>query len=215
MSIAENIARIKADVKAAARPVTVPVTLIAVSKQQPVERIQAALDCGQRAFGENRVQEAADHWAHRRALYPGLQLHLIGPLQTNKVTDAVALFDVIHTVDRPKLVDVLAAEMRAQKRFLPCFIQVNTGAEPQKAGVLPQDLDALLAHARAAGLNVVGLMCIPPVDAPAGVHFAFLKTLADPCGLAQLSMGMSDDYKEAVLAGATHVRIGSALFGER
>lgn len=211
MSIAENMARIAADVKAAPKPVT----LIAVSKQQPDERVQAALDCGHRVYGENRVQEAQTRWAHRRKQYPDLQLHLIGPLQTNKAADAVALFDVIHTIDRPKLVDVLAVEMRTQNRNLPCFIQVNTGAEDQKAGVLPEALPDLLAYARQSGLNVVGLMCIPPALAPAGVHFAFLRTLADRSGLTQLSMGMSDDYKQAILAGATHIRIGSALFGER
>ena len=191
------------------------ITLIAVSKKQTEERIEAALQAGQRVFGENRVQEAEERWAARRSHYPDLKLHLIGPLQTNKVKQAVALFDVIETVDRPKLVKKLAAEINVQGRTPVCLIQVNTGEEPQKAGVLPKDLDNLLQLCQAEGLGISGLMCIPPEDEPAGVHFSFLKTLADRHGLKTLSMGMSADYEQAIQCGATHVRVGSAVFGAR
>lgn len=191
------------------------VELIAVSKKQPDERVEAALQAGQRVFGENYVQEAYERWEHRRVLYPDLKLHLIGPLQTNKAEAAVALFDCIHTVDRSKLVDALAKAMEKQKRYLPVFIQVNTGNESQKAGVLAADLPSLYSYAVAAGLGVVGLMCIPPEDEPAGLHFALLRTLADRLDVPGLSMGMSDDYKLAIRAGATHIRVGSALFGAR
>jgi hypothetical protein len=218
MSIAENISQIRKTITAAAKaagrnPETV--RLIAVSKKQPEARIRAALEAGQRIFGENRVQEAQEHWATLRSEYPDLELHLIGPLQTNKAADAVALFDVIQTLDRPKLVHVLAREMEKQDRNLPCFIQVNTGGEEQKAGVSPEELPSLLALARAEGLTVTGLMCIPPVDEPPALHFAFLKKLADENGLAGLSMGMSGDFEKAVPLGATHVRVGTALFGGR
>lgn len=191
------------------------VSFIAVSKKQPEERIDAALKAGHRLFGENRVQEAKERWEKRRAHYADLILHLIGPLQTNKVKDAVALFDMIETVDRPKLAKALAEEMKKQGRTIPCLIQVNTGEEEQKAGVLPQDLDDLLAYCKEAGLDIRGLMCIPPADDAPGVHFSFLKTLAEKHGLPTLSMGMSGDYQKAVAAGATHVRVGSAIFGTR
>ncbi|MBL3676243.1 MAG: YggS family pyridoxal phosphate-dependent enzyme [Alphaproteobacteria bacterium] len=184
------------------------VTLIAVSKQQPEARIAAALAAGQRVFGENRVQEAHGRWAHRRE---GIDLHLIGPLQTNKVRDALALFDVIHTLDRPKLVRVVkAAGPRRARAF---FVQVNTGEEAQKAGCLPQDLPALLHECN--GLPVTGFMCIPPVGEPPELHFALLKTLAEAHGLPHLSMGMSADWEAAVALGATHIRLGSAFFGPR
>lgn len=189
--------------------------LVAVSKMQPDDRVDALLAAGQRVFGENRVQEAQARWTARRALYPDLQLHLIGPLQTNKVRDAVALFDVIQTLDRVRLADALRAEMEAQGRHLPCFIQVNTGDEEQKAGVAIDALPALLGHARGIGLNVTGLMAIPPVDEPPALHFALLKKLAAQHNLPHLSMGMSSDFEKAVALGATHVRIGSALFGAR
>lgn len=190
--------------------------LVAVSKTQPDEAIEAMLATGQRVFGENRVQEAQAHWAHRRETYPDLELHLIGPLQTNKAEDAVALFDVIQTLDRPKLARELSKAMAKLGRQLPCFIQVNTGEEPQKAGVSPSGLADLLALARNEyGLDVIGLMCIPPVDEPAGPHFALLADLAETHGLANLSMGMSSDYVLAAKYGATHVRVGTALFGER
>lgn len=201
------------------------VTLVAVSKTQPPEKITALLAAGQRVFGENRVQEAQERWgvgeesagsgADLRAAYPDLVLHLIGPLQTNKARDAVALFDVIESVDRADIVRALAKEMKKQGCALPCFVQVNTGAEPQKAGVLPPDLPALLALCAAEGLRVEGLMCIPPADEPPALHFAFLRKLAAESGLAGLSMGMSADYEKAVALGATHVRVGTALFGAR
>lgn len=191
------------------------VNLVAVSKKQPIERIHAMLEAGHRLYGENRVQEAKERWENLRDQYPDLTLHLIGPLQTNKVKEAVALFDVIETVDRPKLATTLAKEMKKQNRILPCFIQINTGAEDQKAGVLPAELPAFLNLCCDEGLNIMGLMCIPPVDEPPALHFAFLKKLADEHGLKELSMGMSSDFEKAVPLGATYVRVGSALFGER
>jgi len=190
------------------------VILTAVTKTQPDEALDAALAAGQRVFGENRVQEAQAHWTSRRAM-PGLELRLIGPLQTNKVADAVALFDVIETLDRPKLVEALAVEAARTGRTPRLLVQVNTGAEPQKAGILPEEADALIAQARAAGLAVEGLMCIPPADEAPGLHFALLRKIAHRNGLGVLSMGMSGDYEVAIRFGATHVRVGSALFGER
>lgn len=189
--------------------------LVAVSKKQPLERVQAMLACGQRLFGENRVQEAHERWADFRGEYTDLTLHLIGPLQTNKVKEAVALFDVIETVDRPKLAKALAAEMKKQDKNLPCYVQVNTGEEEQKAGVLPHELEALLEVCKNEGLVITGLMCIPPQDEPAALHFAFLQKLAQEQGLQNLSMGMSGDFEKAIPLGATHVRVGTALFGER
>ncbi|MEZ5918988.1 MAG: YggS family pyridoxal phosphate-dependent enzyme [Alphaproteobacteria bacterium] len=218
MSIADNIIETQKTISAATQNAgrdPESVRLIAVSKKQPETRIRAALEAGQRVFGENRVQEAQDHWVMLRSDYPGLELHLIGPLQTNKAADAVALFDVIQTLDRPKLVHALAREMEKQDRNLPCFIQVNTGGEDQKAGVSPEELPSLLALARAEGLTVTGLMCIPPVEEPPALHFAFLKKLADENGLTELSMGMSGDFEKAVPLGATYVRVGTALFGNR
>lgn len=192
------------------------VELIAVSKQQPEERIDSALEAGLRIFGENRVQEAQERWLSRRAHFPDLELHLIGPLQSNKAGDAVALFDVIHTLDRPKIAKVVKQEMDKQNRQLACFIQVNTGEEPQKAGVTPVEVADFLAYCHAdIGLNICGLMCIPPIDEEAAMHFALLKNLADRLALPQLSMGMSGDFEEAIRFGATHVRLGSALFGSR
>jgi len=190
------------------------VILTAVTKTQPDAALEAALAAGQRVFGENRVQEAQGHWSGRQGT-PGLELRLIGPLQTNKVADAVALFEVIETLDRPKLVEALAAEVAKAGRAPRVLVQVNTGAEPQKAGVPPEEADALVAQARAAGLTVEGLMCIPPADEAPGIHFALLRKIARRNGLDVLSMGMSGDYEVAIRFGATHVRIGSALFGER
>lgn len=190
------------------------VTLTAVTKTQPDEALDAALDAGQRVFGENRVQEAQAHWTARRDT-PGLELRLIGPLQTNKAADAVALFDVIETLDRPKLVEALAVEAARAGRSPRLLVQVNTGAEPQKAGVLPEEADGLIAAARVAGLTVEGLMCIPPADEAPGLHFALLRKIARRNGLDVLSMGMSGDYEVAIRFGATHVRVGSALFGAR
>lgn len=189
--------------------------LVGVSKVQPDQRIEAALAAGHRVFGENRVQEAQAHWAHRRAAYDDLTLHLIGSLQTNKAEDAVALFDVIETLDRPKLARALAKAMEKTGRTPDILVQVNTGEEPQKAGIAPAGLDELLDEASDLGLNVTGLMCIPPVDEPAGPHFALLAKLARGHGLGGLSMGMSADYETAIKFGATHVRVGSALFGAR
>lgn len=190
--------------------------LIAVSKMQSMELLRAALASGHRLFGENRVQEAQEHWTDFKKEFPDIALHLIGPLQTNKVRDAVALFDCIQTVDREKLAAALSEEMQKQGRTLPCFIQVNTGGEEQKAGIAPEELSGFLAYCtKECGLNIRGLMCIPPVDAPPALHFALLKKLAQQAGLSELSMGMSTDYERAVALGASHVRVGSALFGER
>lgn len=192
------------------------ISLVAVSKMHTVNAVQAALETGHRVFGENRVQEATDKWATLKAAYSDVCLHLIGPLQTNKVRDAVALFDVIETVDRPKLAAALADEMARQNRHLPCFVQVNTGEEPQKAGVLPADSDAFIAACRETyGLNITGLMCIPPQDEEPALHFAFLREIAKRNGVPCLSMGMSGDYETAIELGATHVRLGTVIFGER
>ncbi len=192
-----------------------PVILTAVSKTQPPEAIDAALATGLRVFGENRVQEAQGRWDGRRAGLPDLELRLIGPLQTNKVEDALALFDVIETLDRPKLAEALAKGAEKTGRPVRVLVQVNTGEEEQKAGVAPRDADALIARARALGLIVEGLMCIPPADEAPGPHFALLRKIARRNGLDVLSMGMSGDYDVAIRFGATHVRVGSALFGER
>ena len=192
------------------------VILTAVSKTQGPEALEAALATGQRVFGENRVQEAQGHWAERRTGLPDLELRLIGPLQTNKAVEAVELFDVIETLDREKLAIALSAAMKKTGRIPRVLVQVNTGAEPQKAGVLPDDADALIAAARDRhGLHVEGLMCIPPADAAPEPHFNLLAEIVARNGLSVLSMGMSGDYETAIRCGATHVRVGSALFGER
>lgn len=192
------------------------VTLIAVSKTHGAEKIQPLIDAGHRVFGENRLQEAQGKWPALKEKHPDLDLHLIGPLQSNKTKDAVALFDAIHTLDRPKLAAKLADEMAAQGRVLRLFIQVNTGEEPQKAGVAPSEVDHFVARCREEfGLAIEGLMCIPPVEDAPAPHFALLRKLADRNGLAGFSMGMSGDYETAVRQGATHVRVGSAIFGER
>lgn len=192
------------------------VILTAVSKTQGSEALDAALATGQRVFGENRVQEAQAHWAERRAAFSDLELRLIGPLQTNKAVEAVDLFDVIETLDREKLAAALAAAMQKAGRRPRVLVQVNTGAEPQKAGVLPDEADALIAAARDVhGLSVEGLMCIPPADEAPEPHFRLLAEVAARNGLSILSMGMSGDYETAIRLGATHVRVGSALFGER
>ncbi|HVI27237.1 MAG TPA: YggS family pyridoxal phosphate-dependent enzyme [Hansschlegelia sp.] len=192
------------------------VTLVAVSKTFAAEDIEPALQAGQRAFGENRVQEAKAKWPALRERYPDVELHLIGPLQSNKADEAVALFDVIHTVDRAKIAQALAKEMRDQGKTPRLFVQVNTGEEPQKAGVPPREVDAFLASCRNDhGLAIEGLMCIPPVDETPAPHFALLEKLARRNGLKGLSMGMSSDFAEAIAFGATHVRVGSAIFGAR
>lgn len=191
--------------------------LVAASKRQPDERIDAGLDAGQCVFGENRVQEAKSRWQKRRADHPDLELRLIGPLQTNKAEDAVQLFNVIETLDREKLLKALIKAIEKTGAAAPdLLIQVNTGEEPQKGGVLVDDLEALLGLAQAAYPGqVVGLMCIPPADEPAAPHFALLKRLADQHGLSTVSMGMSSDYALAARLGATHVRVGTAFFGAR
>ena len=192
------------------------VTLVAVSKTHGPERVLELLEAGHRVFGENRVQEAQEKYPALKARYPDLELHLIGPLQTNKARDAVALFDVIQSVDRERLAAALAKEMARSGKRPACFIQVNTGEEVQKAGILPAELDAFVASCRDGHkLPLVGLMCIPPVDEEAALHFALLAKMAQRNGLTRLSMGMSADYELAVRLGATHVRVGSALFGAR
>lgn len=189
------------------------VTLVAVSKQQPWEPVAQALAAGQTIFGENRVQEAQERWADHRQ---GIELRLIGPLQTNKAKDAVAFFDVIETLDRERLAKALAAEIQAQDKAVRLYVQVNTGEEPQKAGVAPAEADAFIALCRTTyGLEIEGLMCIPPADEPPGPHFALLGKIAARNGLSRLSMGMSGDFETAVRFGATSVRVGSALFGAR
>lgn len=212
--LADVNARVAAAAKAAGRAPG-DITLVAVSKMQPAERIEAVLDAGHRVFGENRVQEAEGRWPALRERYPGIELHLVGPLQTNKVRQAVGLFDVIESVDRPKLARRLAAAFEETGRALPCYIQVNTGEEPQKAGVAPAEADAFIAECRALGLPLAGLMCIPPFDEEPAPHFALLAKIAARNGLAGLSMGMSGDFETAISLGATLVRVGSAVFGER
>jgi PLP dependent protein len=209
------LARIAAAAKSAGRDPGL-IELVAVSKMQPDERVEAMLAAGQRIFGENRVQEAEARWAQRKDAHAGLKLHLIGPLQTNKVKEAVALFDVIETLDRAKLAAAIADASAKAGGAPRLFIQVNTGEETQKAGVAPRDADAFIASMRRDyGFEPEGLMCIPPVEEPAGLHFALLAKIAARNGLAKLSMGMSADYEIAVLFGATSVRVGSALFGAR
>ena len=192
------------------------ITLIAVSKTHSAEAIAPVLEAGHRVFGENRVQEARQRWTDRRMAYNDLILHLIGPLQSNKVADAVALFDVIEVVDRRKLARALAKEMANQNRYLPCYIQVNTGEEPQKSGIFPDQLDDFTHFCKnEMALPIIGLMCIPPVGEEAAMHFALLNTMAQRLNLSKLSMGMSGDYIQAIGFGATSVRVGSAIFGVR
>lgn len=191
------------------------VTLIAVSKVQPADRVQAVLEAGHRVFGENRVQEAAERWPPLQARFDGIILHLIGPLQSNKARQAFGMFDAIHTLDRPKLARRFADLSQETGRCPDLFIQVNTGEEPQKAGVLPAEADAFVAEARGMDLPVRGLMCIPPVEEEASLHFALLAKIAERNGLSGLSMGMSADFETAISFGATHIRVGSAIFGER
>ena len=217
--LAERLGLVKDRIAAAARAVgrdAADVTLVAVSKTHDAAAISTAIAAGQRVFGENRVQEAQGKYPALKAAHPELVLHLIGPLQTNKVKEAVALFDVIETVDRPKLADALAREMERTARRPRCFIQVNTGEEPQKAGVLPAATDAFVAECRDRWrLPIVGLMCIPPLDQEPSPHFALLREIARRHGLTELSMGMSADYEIAIRLGATYVRVGTAIFGER
>jgi pyridoxal phosphate enzyme (YggS family) len=214
-----HLAALKARMAAAARAAgrdPAAVDLVAVSKTHPAAAVAAALDTGHRIFGENRVQEAQTKFPDLKTLFPDLKLHLIGPLQTNKVRDAVALFDVIETVDRPKLAAALAQEMTRQNRRLSCFIEVNIGAEPQKAGILPDEADSFIARCRTEWrLDLQGLMCIPPAGQNSAPHFTALAALAARNSLAALSMGMSADFETAIRCGATLVRVGTAIFGDR
>ncbi|WP_298498889.1 YggS family pyridoxal phosphate-dependent enzyme [uncultured Maritimibacter sp.] len=191
------------------------VKLVAVSKVQPLDRVIAVLEEGHRRFGENKVQEAASKWPDLRKKYEGVELHLIGPLQTNKARQAMELFDVIETVDRPKLAATIARLAKEMGHCPRLFVQVNTGEEDQKAGVLPADVDSFLVECRDLGLTIEGLMCIPPVDEEPSLHFALLAKIAARNGISELSMGMSSDFERAVAQGATFVRVGSAIFGER
>lgn len=217
--IAANLAWVKARIAEAARAAgRAPgaVELVAVSKTKPAEAIRAAIAAGHVTFGENRVQEAEEKWPAIKSDHPDVRLHLVGPLQRNKLKRAVALFDVIESVDRPKLARALAAEMAESGRTLECFVQVNTGEEPQKAGIMPAETDAFLAACRDEfGLAVSGLMCIPPFDEEPALHFALLAEMARRNGIAKLSMGMTGDFETAVRFGATHVRVGTAVFGAR
>ncbi len=214
MALAEIQARIAAATAAAGRPPG-SVTLIAVSKVQPADRVAQVLQQGQRVFGENYVQEAAGKWPAWRAQFPGVELHMIGPLQTNKAKQAVELFDAIHTLDRVSLAEKLARLAQSRGACPELFIQVNTGAEPQKAGILPEALDGFLLRVRGLDLAPLGLMCIPPEGADPVPHFRMLAAMAARNGLACLSMGMSGDFEAAIAEGATHVRVGSAIFGAR
>ncbi|WP_299683856.1 YggS family pyridoxal phosphate-dependent enzyme [uncultured Tateyamaria sp.] len=214
MSLTDITQRIR-HAEAAAGRAPGAVHLIAVSKVQPNERVEAVLDAGHRCFGENRVQEAAGKWPQFRDTFDNIDLHLIGPLQTNKARQAMELFQAIHSVDRPKLANTLARLAQDIGTCPDLFVQVNTGEEDQKAGVMPADTDAFVQTCRDLDLPLRGLMCIPPVDEEASLHFALLAKLAKRNGLDQLSMGMSADFETAIALGATHVRVGSAIFGER
>lgn len=217
--VAENRATVLDEIAQAAHScgrTAEDVTLVAVSKFHPGESVRVALQAGQRVFGENRVQEAEDKWPTLRQDFPDVRLHLIGPLQSNKVKHAVATFDVIETVDREKLARALAREMAASDKILDCYIQINTGAEPQKAGIMPEQADDFIALCRdELKLNIKGLMCIPPVDDEPALHFGLLTMIAKRNGLTELSMGMSSDYVTAIRCGATLVRVGTAIFGTR
>ena len=214
MSLSEITARIRKAEDAAGRPAG-SVALVAISKKQPEERVDAALDAGHRLFGENRVQEAQQRWSQRAAAHDGLELHLVGPLQSNKVRQAFGLFQAIHSLDRPKLAEAMARIAQETGGCPETFVQVNTGEEPQKAGVMPLEADGFVQRCRELDLPVTGLMCIPPVDEEPSLHFALLAKIANRNGLEKLSMGMSGDFESAIELGATHVRVGSGVFGER
>src|SRR3954462_1296108 len=215
----DALSRVQSEIAAAcaeAKRDPASVTLIAVSKTFPADAIEPVIAAGQRVFGENRVQEAKAKWPALREAHPGLELHLIGPLQSNKAKEAVALFDAIHSVDRPSICEALAKEINSQKKRPELFVQLNTGEEPQKAGVAPVEADAFIARCREKyGLEISGLMCIPPVDDAPAPHFALTAKIAARNGLKNLSMGMSADFAIAIQFGATHVRVGSAIFGHR
>jgi pyridoxal phosphate enzyme (YggS family) len=216
---ARRLSEVCAEIDAACREARRPpasITLVAISKTFATDAIAAVIDAGQRVFGENRVQEAKAKWPPLREQFSDIELHLVGPLQSNKAREAVALFDAIHTVDRPKIAQVLAEEIARRGRPPRLFVEINTGAEPQKAGVLPQAADEFLRDCRERyGLTIEGLMCIPPIDEPPAPHFALTAKIAQRNGLSLLSMGMSADFKTAIAFGATHVRVGTAIFGER
>jgi pyridoxal phosphate enzyme (YggS family) len=216
---AKNLEHVRAEIARACRDASrdpAEVTLVAVSKTLAGDAIEPAIGAGQRVFGENRVQDAKAKWPSLRSKHSGVELHLIGPLQSNKAKEAIALFDAIHSVDRASLCEALSKEIGKQQRRPVLFAEINTGAEPQKAGVLPQDADAFLAACRDQyGLTISGLMCIPPLDEAPGPHFALTAKIAKRNGLKLLSMGMSADFATAIALGATHVRVGSAIFGER
>ena len=217
--IAANLTTVRSRIDAAARAAgraANSVTLVAVSKTHPAASVHDALAAGHRVFGENRVQEALSKYPALREAFPDLALHLIGPLQTNKVSDAVALCDMIETVDRPRLAQALAREMERSGRRPPCLIEVNTGEEPQKSGIFPEAADEFIVECRdRIGLPIEGLMCVPPLDEEPALHFALLREIARRTGLRVLSMGMSADFEKAIRFGATHVRIGTAIFGAR
>ena len=212
MTAPQRLMKISQDIAALSEQVNI----IAVSKTFPPVAIAPVLAAGHRVFGENRVQEAAEKWPNLKASYPDVELHLIGALQSNKAAQAVALFDVIHSLDRIKLARVLAAEMKRQNRQLKILVQVNTGKEDQKSGIPPEETEEFVRTCRAdLGLNIVGLMCLPPQQDVAGPHFALLQKLSQQCDAPLLSMGMSGDYEEAIKFGATHIRLGTAIFGTR
>jgi len=212
MTAPQRLMKIRQDIAALSEQVNI----IAVSKTFPPVAIAPVLAAGHRVFGENRVQEAAEKWPNLKASYPDVELHLIGALQSNKAAQAVALFDVIHSLDRIKLARVLAAEMKRQNRQLKILVQVNTGKEDQKSGIPPEETEEFVRTCRAElGLNIVGLMCLPPQQDVAGPHFALLQKLSQQCDAPLLSMGMSGDYEEAIKSGATHIRLGTAIFGPR
>jgi len=218
-NVTENLQKVTDEIARAAREAgrqAEDVTLVAVSKTFSADEIRPSLDAGQRVFGENRVQEAQAKWPGLREEFPGIELHLIGPLQSNKAKEAVALFDVIETVDREKIAAALAAEIKKQGKHPQLYVQINTGLEPQKAGIDPREAVTFVKRCREVhGLEIEGLMCIPPVDENPGPHFALLEKLAREAGLTKLSMGMSGDFPIAVAFGATSVRVGSAIFGTR
>jgi pyridoxal phosphate enzyme (YggS family) len=218
-ALSTGLSAVRAEIERACREASrdpAGVTLVAVSKTFDADAIRPVIDAGQKVFGENRVQEARSKWPPLIERHPGLELHMIGPLQSNKVKEAVALFDAIHSVDRPSLCEALAKEIGKQGRRPRLFVEINTGAEEQKAGVLPQDADAFLARCRDGyGLAIDGLMCIPPADEAPAPHFALTAKIAGRNGLKLLSMGMSADFPAAIAMGATHVRVGSAIFGTR
>jgi PLP dependent protein len=215
----DRLASVRARIDRAARDAgrkPQEITLVCVSKTFGADEIKPVIEAGERVFGENRVQEAVGKWPPLRAAYPGIELHLIGPLQSNKARDAVRFFDVIETVDREKIAKAVAEEIQKTSRHPKLFVQVNTGAEPQKAGILPQEADTFIASCRKNyGIEISGLMCIPPADEQASPHFAYLNLIAGRNGIKELSMGMSNDFELAIELGATHVRIGSAIFGAR